>query len=131
MTLYPDVQKKAQQEIDAVVGTDRLPSFDDRHNLPYVCALVSEVMRWQPIVPMGKCTYSAPATASFFNCYPAFRRLDGDITVAGYHLPKGSVILANMWHFLRDPETYPYPEVFRPERFLKTNDHEPIMPTKI
>ena len=45
MSLYPEVQKKAQQEIDAVVGSDRLPDFADRDSLPYVDAIMKEVMR--------------------------------------------------------------------------------------
>ena len=55
MTLFPDVQKKAQAEIDAVVGPDRLPSFADRDTLPYTEALVSEVFRWNAVVPTCKC----------------------------------------------------------------------------
>jgi cytochrome P450 len=53
MTLFPDVQLKAQGEIDRVVGNDRLPSLADRNSLPYVNALVSEIFRWRPVVPMG------------------------------------------------------------------------------
>jgi cytochrome P450 len=53
MTLFPDVQKKAQAEIDAVVGNDRLPKFTDRSQLPYVDALVKEVLRWNIVVPLG------------------------------------------------------------------------------
>lgn len=53
MTLYPEVQKKAQAELDAVIGPDRLPSFEDKENLPYVSALCSEVMRWMPVAPLG------------------------------------------------------------------------------
>ena len=53
MTLYPEVQRKAQEEIDRVVGTDRLPTFADRENLPYLEALVTEVHRWNPVAPMG------------------------------------------------------------------------------
>jgi cytochrome P450 len=49
-----DVQKKAQAEIDTVVGNDRLPTFADRANLPYVNALVSEVFRWNSVLPIGK-----------------------------------------------------------------------------
>jgi len=51
--IYPEVQKKAQAEIDAVVGKDRLPSFQDRSSLPYVGAVVKELYRWLPIVPLG------------------------------------------------------------------------------
>jgi cytochrome P450 len=57
MTLYPDVQKRAQEEIDAVVGTDRLPTHDDRPHLPYVEALYQEVLRWNPVGPLGKLLY--------------------------------------------------------------------------
>jgi cytochrome P450 len=53
MVLYPNVQAKAQAEIDAVVGRDRLPSHSDRDNLPYVKALISELFRWLPAGPMG------------------------------------------------------------------------------
>ena len=53
MILYPDVVRKAQAEIDAVVGQDRLPNFADRQNLPYINAIVLEVMRWHSVVPTG------------------------------------------------------------------------------
>jgi hypothetical protein len=54
MTLFPDVMKKAQAEIDAVVGNDRLPDFSDRENLPYVDALSKEVFRWHATAPTGQ-----------------------------------------------------------------------------
>ncbi|KEP48465.1 O-methylsterigmatocystin oxidoreductase [Rhizoctonia solani 123E] len=50
---YPEVKKLAQKEIDEVLGKDRLPTFADRASLPYVEALYKEVMRWQPIAPIG------------------------------------------------------------------------------
>lgn len=53
IVLFPEAQEKAQAEIDAIVGRDRLPTLADRPNLPYVEALVEEVMRWAPVVPMG------------------------------------------------------------------------------
>ena len=53
MTLYPEVLKKAQDELDRVVGRDRLPTIEDRDDLPYVRALVSEVLRWGPVAPQG------------------------------------------------------------------------------
>ena len=53
MALYPEVQKKAQAEIDAVVGPSRLPDFDDRPSLPYINAIVKELMRWHPVTPLG------------------------------------------------------------------------------
>ena len=53
MALYPEVQSKAQLELDTVVGPYQLPDFSDRPNLPYIEALVKEVIRWQPVVPLG------------------------------------------------------------------------------
>jgi cytochrome P450 len=47
MAMYPEIQKKAQAEIDAVVGKDRLPNFSDRASLPYVGAIMKEILRWQ------------------------------------------------------------------------------------
>ncbi len=55
MLLYPDIQAKAQAEIDAVIGSDRLPRFDDRDHLPYVNALALEVIRWHTVAPTGRC----------------------------------------------------------------------------
>lgn len=53
MVLYPDVQKRAQTEIDAVVGADRLPTFLDRSSLSYINCIVQEIFRWNPAVPFG------------------------------------------------------------------------------
>jgi cytochrome P450 len=54
MAMHPDVQRKAQAEIDAVVGQDRLPDFSDRAKLPYVNAIVKETLRWHSILPLGE-----------------------------------------------------------------------------
>lgn len=54
MTMYPDVQKRAQAELDCLVGNDRLPSFEDREQLPYINALVKETLRWNPAIPLCK-----------------------------------------------------------------------------
>lgn len=53
MILYPNVQAKAYQEIVTVVGQDRLPEFSDQPHLPYVNAILLELLRWQPIAPLG------------------------------------------------------------------------------
>jgi cytochrome P450 len=53
MIHYPEVQAKAQAEIDRMIGTDRLPTYSDRASLPYVEALYKEVLRWNPAVPFG------------------------------------------------------------------------------
>ncbi|KAG1844263.1 cytochrome P450 [Suillus tomentosus] len=110
MTLFPDVQKKAQAEIDAVVGPDRLPSFADRDSLPYTEALVKEVLRWNVIIPTG-----------FAHCVA-----EDDIH-NGYYIPKGSLVLPNIWLMLNDPQTYTNPSQFNPERFLAKDGNDPEM----
>jgi cytochrome P450 len=55
MTLYPGVQKRAQDEIDHVVGKDRLPSIEDQDQLVYTGALIQEVLRFAPVAPPGVC----------------------------------------------------------------------------
>lgn len=54
MASHPEVQKKAQAEIDAVVGKNRLPTVSDKGKMPYVRALITEVLRWHPVVPLGE-----------------------------------------------------------------------------
>ena len=54
MVLYPEVQKKAQAEIDAVVGTSRLPTLDDKKDLPYITACMKELLRWHVSAPQGE-----------------------------------------------------------------------------
>lgn len=53
MIHYPEVMRRAQAQIDEVVGRDRLPSFSDRERLPYIEAMVKEVLRWRPVGPIG------------------------------------------------------------------------------
>lgn len=54
MTMFPEVAKKAQAELDSVIGTDRLPEAADRKQLPYIDALVKEVVRWNTVTPTGR-----------------------------------------------------------------------------
>lgn len=53
LVLFPQVQRRAQAELDAVIGRDRLPSFDDRPSLPYIEALCKELLRWNMVTPTG------------------------------------------------------------------------------
>lgn len=69
MANYPKVQASAQAELDAVVGQDRMPEFNDSANLPYITAIVSELFRWQPVTPLGtprRYIHLACITGSFF-----------------------------------------------------------------
>lgn len=54
MVIHPEIQIKAQQELDSVIGGGRLPDFTDRASLPYINAIVKEVIRWSPVAPLGK-----------------------------------------------------------------------------
>ena len=60
MMLYPVVQQKAQSEIDAVIGSDRLPLLMDRERLPYINAILKELLRWSTTAPLGIVTFFAP-----------------------------------------------------------------------
>ncbi|KAG2341949.1 cytochrome P450 [Suillus weaverae] len=101
MLLYPEVQKHAQAEIDAVVGQDQFPAFEDREKLPYIGALMQELLRWAPVAPQG-----LPHYATREDVYE------------GYRIPKGATVIANIFSMSRDEEMYPNPLEFRPERFL-------------
>ncbi|KAJ7284534.1 cytochrome P450 [Mycena rebaudengoi] len=83
--LNPDVQKKAQEEIDSVVDSGRLPDYQDEEALPYVSAVLKESLRWRPALPSG---------------LPHFVAVED--VYRGYRIPAGSVILANSWAMLHD-----------------------------
>ncbi|KAF8655018.1 hypothetical protein AX16_003288 [Volvariella volvacea WC 439] len=108
MALFPEVQKKAQAEIDAVIGNERLPSLEDRGQLPYLDALSLEVMRWFIVAPTG-----VPHRVMEDNVYD------------GYFIPKGSLVIANIWQMAHDPAVYRNPMSFNPDRFLGTDGREP------
>ena len=129
MALFPKVQRKAQEEIDRVVGNDRFPSVEDRKRLPYIDAIVREVLRWHPVVPLG-----VPHAVARDNIYN------------GYFIPKGSIVVPNIWcaiytscacvnlasdhlvrNFAHDPARYHEPMEFKPERFFETEGRAPEM----
>ncbi|TCD64727.1 hypothetical protein EIP91_003683 [Steccherinum ochraceum] len=101
MMIEQDVQGKAQAEIDEVVGRDRLPEYADRDRLPYVEAIVKEITRFHTVIPGG-----------------GSRHVMKDDILEGYFIPKGSVIMNNLWEMCHDPNMYPDPFKFKPERFL-------------
>lgn len=57
MTLYRSAFKRAREELDRVVGTDRLPAFTDRPQLPFINALMKEILRWQTVGPVGEYSF--------------------------------------------------------------------------
>ncbi|KIJ13396.1 hypothetical protein PAXINDRAFT_170472 [Paxillus involutus ATCC 200175] len=102
MMLYPEVQERAQKEIDAIVGKDRLPGFGDRSSLPYVEAVLRETLRWHPVFPLGLPHYTTKSDV-----------------YAGHYIPEGCVVLANLWAMSRDEAKYSKASEFIPERFFK------------
>ncbi|KAG1897549.1 cytochrome P450 [Suillus fuscotomentosus] len=103
MVLYPEVQTRAQAEIDSVIGEtlERLPDWDDRASMPYINAVILETLRWFPVVPLG----IAHATVN-------------DDIYEGYYIPKGATVIANAWSMARNPDKYPNPTRFIPERHM-------------
>jgi len=110
MILYPEVQKKAQQELDGILQ-GRLPEYDDQRSLPYISAIVNELFRWQPVTPVA-----IPHS------------LIKDDIYEGYRLPKGSVVIGNAWAMLHDETIYPDPMTFNPDRWMKNGKLNPDIP---
>ncbi|KTF94071.1 hypothetical protein cypCar_00038433, partial [Cyprinus carpio] len=102
----PDVQERCHNEIFRVLGYDRLPSMDDRDELPYTNATVHEIQRCANIVPSGVLHETTQPTK-----------------LRGYDIPKGTAILANLTAILTDKEHWKYPDTFNPENFLDDNGH--------
>ena len=98
MALYPEVQKKAQAEIDSVVGPNRLPDFHDRPSLPYVNAVVKESSRWNLVFPFG-----GPFIITIINNtllmssegVPHMSTNDDEYN--GFYIPKGTIMIGNVW----------------------------------
>ncbi|TDL28096.1 cytochrome P450 [Rickenella mellea] len=100
MVLHPEAAAKAQKEIDAIVGHDRLPDFHDREYLPFVDCVMKETLRWNTPVPLGI----------------PHRAMNSDI-YRGKCIPAGTMVIANIWKMMRDEQFYLEPERFQPERF--------------
>ncbi|KAG2618430.1 hypothetical protein PVAP13_3NG079580 [Panicum virgatum] len=100
----PRVQKKLQEELDRVVGRDRVMSETDFQNLPYLQAVVKESLRLHPPTPL-----MLPHKAST------------NVKIGGYNIPKGANVMVNVWAVARDPKVWSNPLEYRPERFLEEN----------
>lgn len=80
MVQHPNVQAKAQAELDAIIGKGQLPTFGIEASLPYLAAVLKECMRWQPVAPIA-----VPRQLSVADEY------------RGYHLPVGAIVICNSW----------------------------------
>jgi len=107
-TLYPEMIRLAQKELDDVIGGDRLPGLSDKPQLPYTSALVKEVLRWRPPTPLG-----------------GGHRVMEDDVYEGQLIPAGATILHNVWAMFRNESDYPDAHTFNPGRFLKNGQIDP------
>lgn len=99
---------KARKAIDDVVGRDRLPDFGDQAQLPYITAIVEEVMRWRPVGAGG---------------VPHFTKTESEYE--GYRIPAGTTVIANHWAITREEAVFgPNAESFVPERWLEEGSTE-------
>lgn len=101
----PFTLQAAHAELDAVIGLERLPNFDDEKNLPYISAMCSEILRIRPVAVLG----GTPHANSESDIYQ------------GFYIPKGTNILSNSWAINLNPHYYPNPHHFNPLRFLPNN----------
>ena len=105
MVAHPEYQRRAQAELDAVVGRSRVPTFSDISSLPYMQAMVKEVLRWRP--PFA---FSIPHSTMEDDWYE------------GMFIPKGTTCLPNLWQCHHDPATYGDDAAsFNPCRFLDSD----------
>jgi hypothetical protein len=87
----------AQLEIDSVVGRDRLPTFEDKPTLPYITAMVNEVLRWRPVAPLGPLyrRFSDSSQSKGVTGIPHFIAVEDEYR--GYRIPAGSIVIGNTW----------------------------------
>ncbi|KAK3578377.1 hypothetical protein CHS0354_025471 [Potamilus streckersoni] len=103
---FPEIQRKCFQEIEQVVGRERLPNLQDKEHLPYLEATILEVLRLCPAAPLA-----LPHS------------LSEDFIFRGYRISKGTTVLINLESVLRDPSSFKDPERFFPERYLDADGH--------
>ncbi|XP_008108975.2 cytochrome P450 2D14 [Anolis carolinensis] len=104
MILHPDIQKKVQDEIDAVIGRTKSPTMEDQPNMPYTTAVIYEIQRWADIAP-----YTIPYVAQ------------KDTEIGKFIIPKDTIVFTNLSSVLKDETVWEKPHEFYPENFLDAN----------
>ncbi|KAG2067047.1 cytochrome P450 [Suillus decipiens] len=95
---FPEEQARVQAEIDAIIGRERAPTFADKPSLPRLEAFISEALRWRPLAAEGV----------------PHRTTEDE----NYCIPAGTTVVGNHWAISRDPDIYPEPEAFKPQRWI-------------
>ncbi|KAG2366023.1 cytochrome P450 [Suillus spraguei] len=98
---FPEEQSKVQAELDAVVGRERAPTFADKPSLVRLEAFISEALRWRPLAAEGVPHQTAQ-----------------DLIWENYCIPAGTTVVGNHWAISRDPDVYPEPDTFKPQRWI-------------
>ena len=143
MLCFPDAQKKAQEELDRVLN-GRLPDFRDEKDLPYMAALVKEVLRWKPVTPLGmsmnnRHEFFVDRNRSGSTLFDERRRVHGvPYSKRCFHdrkclvgilpcllSPARQYLSVHARAMLHDEDDYPDPTAFHPERFLKDGKLDP------
>ncbi|NXQ43030.1 CP1A4 protein, partial [Catharus fuscescens] len=101
VALYPDIQRKIQEELDQTIGRERRPRLSDRGKLPYTEAFILEMFRHSSFVPFTIPHSTTKATV-----------------LNGYYIPKDTCVFINQWQVNHDEKLWKEPSAFRPERFL-------------
>nr|WJQ78194.1 cytochrome P450 monooxygenase [Panus rudis] len=111
MSIWPDLGKKAQEELDRVVGSSRTPQFSDFYDLPHVFAVTKETLRWIPVTPLAMAHLASE-----------------DDVYQGYHIPKDSLVMSSLWNMHRDPANFDNPDIFDPMRFYEVTPEGKVPP---
>lgn len=110
LTTHPETLEAAHAELDAIIGANRTPTFEDENSLPYLRALVKEVLRWRPVAVLGGTPHASTE----------------DDRYEGYYIPAGTTILGNSWAINMNEAYYPSPHKFDPTRFLEASLSEKL-----
>jgi cytochrome P450 len=114
MAAFPEVLRKAQEEVDRICGVARMPGKDDTNKLPYIRACMSEVLRWRPITPLAIAHHTS-----------------AEDTYQKYKIPAGTDIIINTWRIHHDESSYDSPSTFNPSRFLRNEYGGDTSPVKL
>ncbi|KAF7330077.1 Cytochrome P450 [Mycena kentingensis (nom. inval.)] len=126
MLAYPEVQHRTYAEISRFLQTQeegeelifRLPRPEDELGLPYIGAVVKEVLRWRNITPLGSPRPRCDSPAEGLTRPAIPHCVSEEDVYRGYRIPKGAVVLGNVWAILHDETVYSNPDAFNPDRFL-------------